>query len=615
LTDPNSGFIYIGIKKSGLGVLKYNRLKYYPSGGKPFLSFKAQKQSSGGIFMRKPFLLALSICLIFSGQALAGKMLWEKKLDSDIRFKVVHDSGIIVIGTKDEIYAFDPESGEQKWHLEKIMKNYEPDMVTPQPGSLNMVYVHKEGFTDWQPSVRCINVVTGELVWEWDTGDPLPELKNQVATLLGKTAGADEVAVVAPSGYPVPISNVVPDDDRDQFLLHSSAISVGIGKLIWNPLLKKDMVNYKPKSFDDGAIVAVEQKTGKAKWLAFVPKERKAKISYSHSTPLLIGDKIVLTGAGAHIFSAVDGKFIGGAEFKRDGDKGSKSEAYDDNTVYLVAKETIVAIDLNSGAIKWESEQFKDAIPYMEIVGDKIVAQVGGSFPDKKGEMKESKNSGILVIDKNSGQFLNDFKKDSKKINMTTPFYIEENLVYFGTANSFRCYDVNALDYKFAVDLGKLDKVDSPKGVVKQDDQICLTMTQSTKAFDLMTGEEKWSQTFEAPGQSRFMKFALVAVSAMAAANAQGTANRTGRSQKYTSLMPMLGLRFTAAAASGSYNYTLTKMDGEPTVVGVSLKTGEADRKAQLEDKDADYIIDEIGGFLINAKKGKEIQVFDLKSE
>ena len=565
--------------------------------------------------MRKPLLWALAICLMFSGQAMAGKLLWEKKLDSDIRFKVVHDTGIIVVGTKDEVYAFDPETGEQKWHLEKMMKNYDPDMVTPQPGSLYMVYVHKEGFTDWQPSVRCINVATGELMWEWDTGDPLPQLKDQVAALLGKTPKPEEVAVVAPSGWPVPISNVVVDDERDQFLLNSPAISVGIGKTVWNPLLKKDMVNYKPKNFDDGAIVAVDQKTGKAKWLAFVPKERKAKITYTSGQPLLVGDKIVLTGAGAHIFSAVDGKFIGGAEFKREGGKGSLSEVADENTVYLAAKETIVAVDLNSGAIKWESEKIKDHIPSMEVVGDKIVAQIGGTYPDHKGKMKDSKNTGILVIDKNTGKFLNDYKKDNKKIKSTTAFYRDNNLVYFGTANSIRCYDVNALNYKWATDLGKIGKSDSPKSVVMQGDNICLNMTESTKAFDPATGEEKWSQHFESPGHSRWMKFAMVAITAAAAANAQATANRTGRDQKYTSLLPRLGERFTAAAASGSYNYTLAKVDGKPTVVGVSLKTGKADRDAVVGDKNADYTIDEIGGFLINAKKGKEIQVFDLKSE
>lgn len=564
--------------------------------------------------MRKPFLWALAICLMFSGQAIAGKMLWEKKLDSDIRFKVVHDTGIIVVGTKDEIYAFDPETGEQKWHLDKMMKNYDPEMVTPQPGSLYMVYVHKEGFTDWQPTVKCINVVTGETVWEWDTGDPLPELKDQVAALLGKTPKAEEVAVVAPAGWPVPINNVVPDDERDQFLLSSSAISVGIGKTVWNPLLKKDMVNYKPKNFDDGAIVAVDQKTGKAKWLAFVPKERKAKITYAHSAPLLIGDKVVLTGAGAHIFSAINGKFLGGVEFKREGGKGALSETYDDNTVYIAAKESIIAVDLNSGAIKWESEKIKDHVPSMEVVGDKIVAQIGGSYPDHKGKMQDSKNTGILVIDKNTGKFLNDYKKDNKKIASTTSFYREDNLVYFGTANSIRCYDINALSYKWATDLGKIGKTDSPKSVAKQGDNICLNMTESTKAFDPNTGEEKWSQHFESPGHSRWMKFAMVAITAAAAANAQATANRTGRDQKYTSLLPKLGERFTAAAASGSYNYTLAKVDGKPTVVGVSLKTGKADREAKLEDKDADYIIDEIGGFLVNAK-GKEIQIFDLKSE
>ena len=564
---------------------------------------------------RKALFLALTAGLLLSSQAFAGKMLWEKKLDSDIRFKVVHDTGILVVGTKDEVYAFDPKSGEQKWHFEKMMKNYDPSMVTPQPGSLYMVYVHKEGFTDWQPSVRCMNVVTGELLWEWDTDDPLPAMRDQVASLLGKTPKPEEVAIVAPSGWPVPINNVVTDDERNQFLLSSVAISIGIGKMVYNPLFKKDMPNIKPKNFDDGAIVSVDQKTGEVKWMAFVPKERKAKISYVHNPPMLVGDKVVLTWSGIHIFNAADGKFVGGQEFKRDGDKGTKSETSDDDTVYMTAKETIMAIDVNTGATKWESEKFKEPISSMQVVGDKIVAQVGGTFPNKKGEMKSSKNHGILVIDKSSGKFLNDFKKDSKKIGSTTPFYIEDNLVYFGTSKSMRCYDINALDYKWATDLGKLDKADGTKGVVKQDDNICLTMTQSTKAFDPATGEEKWSTHFKAPGHSRFMKFAMVAVSAMAAANAQATANRTGRSQKYTTLLPMLGQRFTAAAASGDYNYTLANIDGKPTVVGVSLKTGKDDRKAQLEDKNADYVIDEIGGYLINVKKKKELQVFDLKAE
>jgi outer membrane protein assembly factor BamB len=76
--------------------------------------------------LRISMFLAWAAVTMLSGQAMAGKMLWGKKLDSDIRFKVVHDTGIIVIGTKDEVYAFDPESGEQKWHIEKIMKTMNP---------------------------------------------------------------------------------------------------------------------------------------------------------------------------------------------------------------------------------------------------------------------------------------------------------------------------------------------------------------------------------------------------------------------------------------------------------------------------------------------------------
>ena len=565
--------------------------------------------------MRKTFCFAIAICLLGFGQAFAGKMLWEKKLDSEIRFKMVHDTGIIVVGTKDEVYGFEPETGNMKWHIDKLMKNYEPNMVTPQPGSPFMVYVYKEGFTDFQPSIRCLNIVTGELVWEWDTGDAQPDMKDQIAALLGTTSGPDESAIVVPNGWPLPINNVLPDDERNQFLLSSTGIMVGVGKKVHNPLLKKEMVNAKPKAFDDGAIVAVDQKTGKVKWLGYVPKERKAKLSYTHSPPLVIGDKVVLTWAGAHIFDANTGKFLGGAEFSREGGKGSKSEAFDDNTVYLSAKETIVAVDLNSGAIKWESEKFKDHVPYMEVVGDKIVAQIGGAYPDKDGKVEESKNTGILIIDKNSGKCLNDYKNDNKKIEMTTPFYIDSSMAYFATANSFRCYDINALSYKFAVDLGKLNKGDSPKGLQKQDDKICLTTSLSTFAFD-NNGNELWSKSYKAPGVGKFAAIALMAAQAIEVAGAYQRAYQYGGSHKYKVFLgSALSQRWTAAEASGAYNYVMADLDGKPTVVGVSLKTGEADRKAQLENKEADYIVDEIGGFLVNVKGEKELQIFDLKTE
>ena len=47
--------------------------------------------------------------------------------------------------------------------------------------------------------------------------------------------------------------------------------------------------------------------------------------------------------------------------------------------------------------------------------------------------------------------------------------------------------------------------------------------------------------------------------------------------------------------------------------MGVSLKTGEADRSVEVDSKSPDYIVDEVGGLLINVEKDKNLQVFDVK--
>ena len=60
---------------------------------------------------RKIFCLVLALTLIFSAPVLAGTKVWEKKVDSDVRFKVTHDTGIIIVGTKQTVYGFDPETG------------------------------------------------------------------------------------------------------------------------------------------------------------------------------------------------------------------------------------------------------------------------------------------------------------------------------------------------------------------------------------------------------------------------------------------------------------------------------------------------------------------------
>ncbi|MSR82649.1 MAG: hypothetical protein EXS58_06945 [Candidatus Latescibacteria bacterium] len=99
-------------------------------------------------------LALLAGTLLLCGQAFAGGQKWEQKVDSAVRFKQIHDSGLIVVGTSTTAYGFNPETGEQKWKIENLMKNYEPDTVKPQPGSEYMVYLYKKGSQGRVPGLR-----------------------------------------------------------------------------------------------------------------------------------------------------------------------------------------------------------------------------------------------------------------------------------------------------------------------------------------------------------------------------------------------------------------------------------------------------------------------------
>ena len=121
---------------------------------------------------RKLLSFMLAFTLIFSGQAFAGKILWEKKVDSDVRFKVVHDTGIIVVGTKQTVYGFDPKTGEEKWKretkLKKSHKHRKGSWASSTPAT-DGEHVYVE-FADEESYMLICYDFKGNKIWERDLG-------------------------------------------------------------------------------------------------------------------------------------------------------------------------------------------------------------------------------------------------------------------------------------------------------------------------------------------------------------------------------------------------------------------------------------------------------------
>jgi hypothetical protein len=205
--------------------------------------------------MRKFALLLLMITHLPSVASVhAGAVKWVAKIDGDIRFKVVHDTGILLVGTKNKLFGIDPETGLQKWAIEKLDKDYYPDTGRPIPGSPPMVLEMKKGMTK-SMSLQCIDVTTGETVWsiarnkQGQINDVPREWAGRVT---GKKVKKENDVLLIPVGWPTSVRGIFPDFERNQFVLTIIKPSI--------------YVNYKLTSFKGGAM-AVDIKTRKVNWV------------------------------------------------------------------------------------------------------------------------------------------------------------------------------------------------------------------------------------------------------------------------------------------------------------------------------------------------------------
>lgn len=561
-------------------------------------------------------LAVLTGALLLCGQAFAGGQKWEQKVDSPVRFKLIHDSGLIVVGTTTTAYGFNPETGEQKWKIENLMKNYDPETVKPQPGSEYMVYLYKKGIMDVSPSVRCLNILTGEQMWEVDLYGGIPdELVPQLSAAFGVQAKADEGASLG-MGF---IQAVIDDAERDQFLLGTySGFYLTVGKKI--TFRGKTMVNGKPKNMP-GGILAVDRKTGKVKWAAPIPEmtgKVKAKASYFWSYPQLVGDQVLVDWAGCHVFNLKDGSLVSAAPFDRENMQGANAPTVvDQGIAYVASAGQLTAVDLATGQLKWQTKPDKDvAYTQVAVAGDKVIARRGGTFTDAKGKPKVM-TYGLDVLDRNSGAPAFDseqlHKAKDRQIADMTNVLIDGNLAYYATQHSLRAFDLGKLDYKYVVALGEdQGNFDGAKSVSSSGDgKLYVLMKQSTKAFNAADGSPVWSKTYEPPKVSAL---ALALLNSLSAMEAQQRANSSLSGRASYRVYSGADFYQGRAAASDQYNYVMAQENGKPTVVGVNLSTGKDDRRAVMDKKEADYIVDERFGILLNVEKGETLQVYDLNN-
>ncbi len=555
-------------------------------------------------------ILLFSVFLILMGANARAEMVWEEELDSGIRFKTLHPgTGYLLVGTKSKLYAFDPETGEEIWQVEKVLDEYEPNAIQPVKGTNYIIYekgVYLLRVSIGLEKIVCMDATTGKKVWELNTEIPY----QRVPPVLFSDDFNEDRAAGAPLEHTPQlvcqnIFSATFDQKHNQLLLAVDAMAV----------FEEKITEGGGRRFQGGGIVCVDAETGKINTILPLLRERK----YEGNPPIVVDDVVIVDWRGFYAFDLMDtSRVVRMGIGRRDLVGGNSPIQVEDGTAYLVASKNIMALNIDDGETLWKSQKIPSIVPEMHILEDRLVCRMGGEFPRKNGDMSEEhKPYGLLVLDKNTGEILYAQGKD-KKLGRTTSLLIDDGIVYYGTGNSFRAFDLNALKYKYVVKLDKshVQKKDEPRSLVRHGNKICLMLKQSTVAFHPEDGQIAWSKMFKPPKIGRWAKLAKVGKKGFKKGISEEKEKKAKWYEKGRYRLARVGqMRLQNAVASDSYNYVVTSVDGKPTIVGVSLASGEAQRTAVVEERSPDFTVGEHFGMLFNVQGKKTLQGFDLKEE
>lgn len=568
----------------------------------------------------KSLFLCLCAILLCTMPLFAGESLWTFK-GKQLKWHRVLSTGNVLAGGDAGLYCIDAQSGKPAWQREDIQgaSAYQVDEIEGTPYLL----VSKNNFGG-STRLWAIDVQTGKTLWETEK-------------LKGATIGV--------FAHPL----------EDRVLLLTSA-SQGQGKT--NP----DLIYF---NLADGNVlwemkfpekVDLHQAEQRSRWSAHFDLS-------GHQPPVFDGDSIYFTYAGLHRVEAATGKVLWGLPYDvTEGrlKRGNSQAVIDGDTIYSSAKGQLRAVDKQTGKQKWISADFGAAVAEVDIKGDMLYGRMGGTFfDDKKQDWDLKKPLGVVALDRNSGQVKWKFDKMSDAITnlLLTPsgntivVADKDELVGLNVTNGAEQFR-EKVDFKNKSTGGeKAMKVarfgmgglrsglkglsddkkgdDVPVNIALMPNGIAVVRgRQHVLGFNAESHAVMFANTYNPPGFAGWQKFAMISAYATAYAINTSGARSTSlgsssnnqfnnmRQGNISRMSATLSKRFSATKAAGQYVYMLTQVeDGKdkgPGLVAVNLASGETDGQVSLRSKDPEYVVDEVTGNVFNLKDD-EIEAYRIR--
>jgi outer membrane protein assembly factor BamB len=553
--------------------------------------------------------------------AAATEQAWQQPLGEENTWSRLTYAGTLLVATENSLVHYDPATGEQLW-LRDDFKKLSQFNVRDISGTPFLAINQPLGNIPPKSQFQVLNISTGETLW--DTGvvaghvlGGYPVLDKDLLILAANLQGGkDTKAGIYLIG--LTLSN---GDENWRTRLGSN------GSL---PVHKSDMSGFipvpnfsghpQPIITDDtfvlvaGDLIAVNIDTGEEKW-RFKLKASDASLKRTYAQPLLV-----------------------------------------DGVLYAVSKNSMHAIDMASGAEKWKVKISKAPMPQLELVGDKIVGRMGGTFSNGK-DIVQKKPFGAFVVDTATGKLA--WKWTKAKDSVTNLRVLpEQGLIMLADKKKLYALDLNAqkkpkvvydekLEFKRKMGSADMaakgigaaggflsgglsgglrglggggDRGDPPLDIETYGDQLIIRAQYHVLAHNISERTTDWSIEFAPPGMS---PFALIAMGAVTTAVAVGSATQAGGGWQSRSALDStlrvsssfqnaVSSRYAAAEKGKDIAFFLTKEEEGMVLLGIDLNGGAEVGRIPMTEKEPQFMVDAVGSRVYYFKDKTELIAYDF---
>ncbi len=576
------------------------------------------------------FSARLCACLMFllavPSAFYASAPLWTHKPAQDIKWYMLTDAGTVLVGTVNNVYSLNPDTGQISWQRDDLkgINEYETTQIAGTP---LLLVADNSGAIQKKTKLFALDLLTGKTVW-------------QTEQLKGAT-----VSVTPNYERDMAIFLTITDNSRTKDKPDITALKISTGELLWQ------------SEFTDNVdLYGIEHGS------KYFPKYDLS----GAQAPVFDGDSIYFTLAGLHRYDLATGKLLWKSVYDvTEGKikKGNAQALIDGDTIYTSAKGQVRAFDKQTGAMKWTSKDFGGAIAEMQASNGTLYGRLGGSFYDfGKREYVLKKPFGVVAISQQTGA--PNWFYDKAQNSITNMVFLpeqntiliadEKNMLALDTTGGGKVKEAYKVKLEFKNNLGTAatvakvakfgfgglsalgskggDTTDEPVALSRRENGTVVARgRQHLLAFDPRSRQIAWATKYGAPGVPGWQKIAMTAITIASAAMsraqvnsyaAQGNWHSAGRANNnfvsaMSSYEQFMSKRYSATKADGLYVYVLTdvKEDKEKGagLIGVNMETGQGDRQIMFKDKEPDYEIDEASGRIFNLRNPKELTAFSVK--